>query len=115
MRRLLLLICCFLGLAVYGQSNLTRSPRTFKLPNGVSANDFLPNTVIIKFRDGSSINQIRAATTTLTSNSLNISTADLKEVKQLFKANVQSANRPQQTYDPSSSIGLDRIYEFKFS
>ncbi|SKB46411.1 S8 family serine peptidase [Daejeonella lutea] len=115
MRRLLLLICCFLGLTVYGQSNLTSSPRTFKLPNGVGANDFLPNTVIIKFRDGSSINQIRAATTTLTSNSLNITTADLKDVKQLFKATVQSANWPQQTYDPSSSIGLDRIYEFRFS
>lgn len=115
MRKLLLLICCFFVLAVKGQENPRSFPRTFKLPNGVSTSHYLPNTVIIKFRRGSTVSQIRAATSTLSSNTLNISSAGLKDVKQLFKAAVLSANRPIGMTDYSDTVGLDRIYEFKFT
>lgn len=115
MKKLLLLICCFFVLAVQGQDNLRVAPRTFRLPNGVSGKDYLPNTVIIKFRKGSTPSQIRAATSTLSSNSLNISSAVLKDVKQVFKESVFAANKPSGSNKLTDTVGLDRIYEFKFN
>ncbi|MEJ7692488.1 S8 family serine peptidase [Daejeonella sp.] len=115
MRKLLLLVCCFFVLAVQGQDNSRKLPGTFELPRGVSGKDYLPNTVIIKFRGGSSVSQIKAATSKLSSNTLNISSAGLKDVKQLFKASVLSAREPIGRTDFSDTVGLDRIYEFKFT
>lgn len=115
MKKLLLLIFCFFVLAVQGQDHSRSASRTFNLPKSVSDRHYLPNTVIIKFREGSSASQIRAATSTLSSNTLKISSAGLKDVKQLFKASVLSANRPVGRTDVSDTVGLDRIYEFKFS
>lgn len=115
MRKLLLLIFSFFVLAVEGQEKAPTVPRTFVLPKGISKADYLPNTVIIKFKNGISVTQIKAATSMLSSNSLNIKDATLKEVKQLFKSSMLSANLPASRRDFSDTIGLDRIYEFRFS
>ena len=114
MKKLLLLIFCFSVLAVQGQDNSRRAPRTFQLPNGLSNNDYLPNTIIIKFRAGSTVSQVREATSTLNSNTLDIKSANLKGVKQLFKASLLSAKRPVSGTDYSDTVGLDRIYEFRY-
>ncbi len=115
MKKLLLLICCLFALAVQGQDNSRDISRTFKLPKDVSDKQYLPNTVIVKFRGGSSASQIKAATSMLSSNTLKISSAGLRDVKQLFKASVLSASRLLKSTDFSDTVGLDRIYEFKFT
>lgn len=115
MKRLLLLIFCFSVLAVQAQENSRTVSRIFNLPKKTSPADYLPNTVNIKFRVGSTISQIRAATSTLNSNTLAIKSANLNEVKQLFKGSLLSANRQVSPADFSDTVGLDRIYEFKFS
>ena len=115
MKSLLLLIFWFFILAVQAQENSPSVSRRFKLPKETSPADYLPNTVNIKFRVGSTISQIRAATSTLNSNTLAIKSANLNEVKQLFKGSLLSSNRQVSPSDLSDAVGLDRIYEFKFS
>lgn len=115
MKRLLLLIFCFSVLAVRAQENSRNVSRIFNFPKEISQADYLPNTVIIKFRVGSTIKQIREATSTLNSNTLAINSANLNEVKQVFKGSLMSANRQVTPADFSDTVGLDRIYEFKFS
>lgn len=115
MKKLLLLLLCILELAVNGQENPRSLHRTFSLPHGVSNNDYLPNTVIVKFKSGSSISQIKAATSMLSSNTLDVKSAKVQAVKQLFKASLISATRPIIRTDFSDTVGLDRIYEFKIN
>ena len=115
MTRPLLLVFCFFVLAVQGQENPRTGGRKFNFQKGITAADYLPNTVIIKFKTGSTVSQIKSATSTLNSNILAIKSANLKEVKQLFKASIFSANRQILRSDFSDTIGLDRIYEFKFN
>jgi len=115
MKKLILLLFCLIELAVHGQENLRSEPRTFKLPASVTKNDYLANTLIVKFRNGSTVSQIRAATSTLNANSLNIKSAKLQNVKQLFRLSVLSINGPMLRTDFRDTIGLDRIYEFKFN
>lgn len=115
MKKLLLLIFCLFALAVQGQEASRFPGRKFTFPNGISAEDYLPNTVIIKFKEGSTVSQIKAATVALTSNTLAVKSANLEGVKQLFKGSVIAGNRQILRKDPSDIIGLDRIYEFKFN
>ncbi|WP_411273337.1 S8 family peptidase [Daejeonella sp.] len=115
MKILLLLIFCSSVLAVQGQGHTGTVARRFNFPKGTSAANYLPNTVIIKFREGSTLSQIKAATRTLNSNTLGIKSANLKEVRQLFKGSVLSSNRQILPTDNSVTVGIDRIYEFKFS
>ncbi len=114
MKRLLLLIQCFLVLAVYGQENPSVIPRAFKLAKGLTEKDYLPNTIIVKFRSGSTLNQIRSATTILRSNTLNIQSVDLKEINQLFKSSLQASSRVSRSAN-MDTIGLDRIFEIRYN
>jgi len=115
MNKLLLLLLCFFVLAVRGQESLRSVPGKFKLPKGISESDYLPNTLIIKFRKDMSVSQISAATTTLSANSQIVNTSTFKDFKQLFKGSILSSNGPIVRTDFSDTIGLDRIYEFKFN
>lgn len=113
MKRLLLLIQCLLVLAAYGQENPLNIPRNFKLAKGLTERNYLPNTVIVKFRSGITSSQIRSATTILKSNTLNIQSVNLKEINQLFKGSLQASNllsRPGNI----DTIGIDRIFEISY-
>jgi len=113
MKKLLLLVQCFLVLAVYGQENPLAIPRTFKFAKGLTEKDYLPNTVIVKFRAGSTLSQIKSATTVLRSNILNIKSVDLKEINQLFKSSLQASNRVSRSAI-IDTIGIDRIFEIRY-
>lgn len=113
MKRLLLLIQCFLVLAVYSQENPLVLPRTFKLSKGLTERDYLPNTLIVKFRPGSTVSQIKAATTVLRSNTLNIKSVDLKEINQLFKSSLKATSQVSRSAS-IDTIGIDRIFEIRY-
>ena len=60
MKSFLLLVFFFLSLAASGNDDpQSVNPRSFKLPKGITAKDYLPNTLIIKFRKGVSDTDIR--------------------------------------------------------
>ena len=54
MERLLLLFLILWATIAYGDdhSGAPGGPRKFKLPAGISSQDYVPNTIIIKFRAG---------------------------------------------------------------
>lgn len=53
MKRLLLLFFCIHVLAVFGQNGAEIGRKiSFKLPLGISQNDYLPDVIIVKFRRG---------------------------------------------------------------
>ena len=71
MKKLLLLLFCFIILAAFGKDDPpSGNPRTFKLSKGVSNKDYLPNIIIVKFKKGSTVSQIRSAISNLSSNTL---------------------------------------------
>lgn len=117
MKKLLLLLLCFSVLAVFGKNDpLQNDPRIFKLPKGLSPKDYIPNTLIVKFKKGISASQIRAATSVLKSNSLKLKSASIRDVKQVFKTSLQASSvQPLSSLPPKDTIGLDRIYEFNYS
>ena len=89
MKKFLLLLLCFSVLAVFGENDpLQNDPRIFKLPKGVSQKDYIPNTLIVKFKKGISASQIRSATSVLKSNSMKLKSASIRDVKQVFKNSV---------------------------
>ena len=114
MKRLLLLFQCFVVLAAFGQDNALNVQRTFKLAKGLSSRNYLPNTIIIKFRSGITSSQIRSATTILGPNTLNIKSVNLKQVNQLFKSLLKSSSQSLSQKRSSDTIGIDRIYEIKY-
>lgn len=113
MKHLLLLILCFSLLTAYGQGNPGNN-RAFKIPKSVSSKDYLPDRVIIKFKDGINSSQIQSATGALNPALFNIKSIHLKQANQLFKRSLQASNRAPLQTDFSDTVGLDRIYEFKF-
>jgi serine protease len=114
MKKNLLLLLCFFQLAVYGQGGTAHVPRTFKMPKGVSEKDYLPNTLIIKFRSGTPLNQIRNSGSILSSALFPAKAARIKNVDQLFESSLQARTKAVNGFDRSDTIGLDRIYELKF-
>ena len=73
-------------MAVFGNdSPQSDNPRSFKLPKGITAKDYLPNTLIIKFRKGVSAAEIQSATSVFALNSLKLKSADINRVNQIFK------------------------------
>ena len=116
MKKLLPVIFYFLVLAAFGKDDPPSGvPRTFKLAKGVTEKDYLPNTIIIKFKQGSSTSEIRSATVVLGSNTLNLKSGTLKQVNQLFKITLQASKSPTLKLQNKDNIGLDRIYEIKFN
>ena len=116
MKSFLLLVFFFLSLAASGNDDpQSVNPRSFKLPKGITAKDYLPNTLIIKFRKGVSDTDIRSATSLFGLNSLKLKSVDIKQVNQIFKS-VLLSKSGQFSLDIQSadSIGLDRVFEFNF-
>ena len=116
MKKFLPLIFYFLVFAAFGKDDLPSGvPRIFKLAKGVTEKDYLPNIVIIKFKQGSTTSQIRSATSVLGSNTLNLKSATLEQVNQLFKTTLQAAKLPASRAENTDNIGLGRIFEIKFA
>lgn len=117
MKRFLLLLFLFTSLAVFGKdSPQTDNPRSFKLPKGITAKDYLPNTIIIKFRKGVSATEIRSATSVFGLNSLKLKSADINRVNQVFKdALLLKSGQLPLEIPAVDSIGLDRVFEFNYN
>jgi serine protease len=113
MKKNLLLLFCFFQLAVYGQAGTGQVPRTFKMPKGISEKDYLPNTLIVKFRSGIALDQIRNGGGIM-SNAFPVKSARIKNVEKLFKNSLEARTRAFSGFDSGDTIGLDRIYELKF-
>ncbi len=116
MRKPLLLLFLFLFSAAFGKDDPPGGvPRTFKLAKGVTEKDYLPNTIIIKFKQGTTAAQISSATSVLGSNRLIRKSASLMEVNQLFKASLQATRSPVSGIESRDTIGLDRVFEIQFT
>lgn len=115
MKRLLLLFQCFLVLAAFGQNNPPNVPRIFKLAKGLTTRHYLPNTIIIKFRSGATSSQIRSATAIVGPSAINVKSVNIKQVNQLFKSSLQSSSGLLPLKRTSDTLGMDRIYEIKYS
>lgn len=115
MKKLLLSLLCFVVIQAFGQTGQNSVPGTFKLPRGITSSDYLPNTIIVKFKRGTSVSQIRSATSSLSSNLLNLKPGNVRQVNQVFRDNLQLSTRAVTTPSVSDTIGLDRIYEFKYN
>ncbi len=115
MRKPLLLLFLFFFSAAFSKDDPSvKVPRVFKLPAGVAEKDYLPNTIIIKFRKGISASEINSATSLLGSNTLIRRSASLVEVSQLFKSSLQAIRTPS-AIENRDTIGLDRVFEIQFS
>ena len=117
MKRFLLLLFLFTSMAVFGNdSPQSDNPRSFKLPKGITAKDYLPNTLIIKFRKGVSATEIQSATSVFALNSLKLKSADINRVNQIFKdALLLKSGQFPLEMPVVDSIGLDRVFEFIYS
>ncbi len=115
MKRLLLLFCCFHVLTALGQNDAGISRRTsFKLPQGISQKDYLPDVIIVKFRKGSTTAQIRSASSASSLRNLNIKASELN-INQLFKNSIKaSSSEAIQRMAIKDTVGIDRIYELNF-
>jgi serine protease len=117
MKNFLLLLFLFTSMAVFGNNSpQTDNPRSFKLPKGITAKDYLPNTLIIKFRKGVSAAEIQSATSVFALNSLKLKSADINRVNQIFKdALLLKSGQFPLEMPAVDSIGLDRVFEFIYS
>jgi len=117
MTKFILLVLFISSLAAFGNDDpKSVNPRSFKLPNGISANDYLPNKLIIKFRKGVSFTAIQAATSTFGLNSLKLKSADISQVNQIFKYSLLSkSGQLSSEMQAADTIGLERVYEFNYN
>jgi serine protease len=116
MKKLLLLFFCFHVITALGQNVPGINRRTaFKLPEGISQKDYLPDVIIVKFRKGSTTAQIRSISSASSLKNLNIKASDIN-INQLFKNSVKAiSSEAIQRMAIKDTIGVDRIYEFRFS
>lgn len=114
MRILLLLTFLFFFSAAFAKDDPQNGhSRTFKLARGVTEKDYLPNTIIIKFRKGTTSLQINSSTSAIGSNRLIKQSASLIDVNQLFKASLRAVRSP--VVESRDTIGLDRIFTLEFT
>ena len=102
--------CYFNG---YAQNAVT-PPGIFKLPDGISSRDYMPGTIIIKFKPTNSTTAKRQSSPDAISGLLNnIKIVKIESVIKKFNSSdyIGLTSASQQ----SDAIGLDRIYEVKFS
>jgi len=107
----ILLFCCLIGCASVVQAQQDESKKgRFTMAAGMTARDYLPNTIIVKFkpsaRSGAKIQSVR----TLGS----LKSAAIKELVQKFPEKTSDA-RTSALSGKQDSIGLSRIFELKFS
>lgn len=92
----------------YGFAQKPNHKPAFKLPAGISRNDYLPNKLIVKFTNNASPKSSSAP------GKLSLKSVMISQLKPVFseaKPQVQRKDRQQKLLDDA---GLDRIYEIKF-
>ncbi len=88
--------------------------KVFKLPVGVSSKDYLPNTLIVKFKGSASgINQLFSSSDGI--QTLNIKSASIINIHQVFRNTSSKEQTNSVSAQKTQSIGLNRIYQLKFS
>jgi hypothetical protein len=117
MKHYLLLFLLFLTLAASGNDDpKPLNPRKFKFAKEISPNDYLPNTIIVKFKESVTRTEIIKITSSYGLSSLGFKSDEIKGFNQVFKETQLSSLVPLQSRSIKvDSIGLDRIYELKFT
>lgn len=92
------------------QTNYYGKSRTFKLPTGSTSADYLPNVVIVKFKDASA-----AAVTTQEQVSVKLKSASVASLKQKFPSASGVMKNSASISREALAQGLDRIYEMRYS
>ena len=105
---LLLLHLLLLPLILFGQT--TPTSKHFKLPARVSSKDYLPNTIVIKFKELPDDN--KNAIETFVKQSFTKKYLTINTTRQLFPSSASTTNT---TTIDNSSMGLDHIVEVTYS
>lgn len=117
MRAIFLLLFFFCASFAFGNNDPQPSKsRKFNLPDGVTTKDYLPNTIIIKFKKGISSSQSRSTASVFGKYDLKLKSVSINQVKQLFKDPIQTNSNPEfNKSEKPDTIGLNRIYEFNYT
>ncbi|HEY0176167.1 MAG TPA: S8 family serine peptidase, partial [Pedobacter sp.] len=106
------LLLCF-ALSSSAQTNFYGRSRTFKLPASISPADYLPNTIIVKFKEStasSSTARVLSVQPVIT-----LKTASILSLNRKFSES-SGINKNQGTVSKEADkIGLSRVYELKYS
>lgn len=101
----------FLILSSFKIVDETKPAKGYQLPAGTKSTDYLPNTLVVKFKN------ISLGRTTLSTNSPRLNSSDrisftsIQPIYQFKSASLQTLSAQKQI----DSIGLNRIYEVKYS
>ena len=102
----------FIPYYTFSQSNLKlKNNKKFKLQKGVSSKDYLPNTLIVKFRPLGSTPQQFSISQEI--QKLKIKSGTVSTSRQMFKGNPMERISSKSTLK-SDLISLDRIFEIKY-
>jgi hypothetical protein len=117
MRAVFLLFFFFAAFSSFGNDDpKSTQPRKFTLPIGVSSKNYLPNTIIIKFREAKSNTELRSIIQSFSVKDLKLKSANINTFKALFQDALQTNANPEFNNLPKlDSIGLNRIYELNYS
>lgn len=105
MQQYMLSFLLLLPLTLIAQKNTEITMKHFELPEGISKNDYIPNTLVIKFKKIPDNETLMVNSEVVQSLSKSVS---ITAVKQLFKSQRLSTTS---SVDPQ---GLDRIIEIKY-
>lgn len=115
MKNFLLLLFCLHFCPVFGQNEPPKEQKTsFKLPEGIKSNDYLPGIVLVKFRKGISKTQISSISSHLSSKNLSDKSIGTSTINQLFKNSISAKTKAViDRMAITDTIGLDRVYELR--
>jgi gliding motility-associated-like protein len=101
--------------AVYAQ-NANPVPRTFSLAPGITSKDYIPGVIIVKIKPAGASATLKSSASVNTSSGIGftLKSAKVESVRSKFGNPVSTVNRVTPLLQ-SDTIGLDRIYEIKFS
>ncbi|WP_291400763.1 S8 family serine peptidase [Daejeonella sp.] len=117
MRAVFLLFFFFAAFSSFGNDDpKSIQPRKFTLPIGVSSKNYLPNTIIVKFKEAKSDSELRSTIQSFSVKDLKLKSANINTFKALFQDALQTKANPEFNNSPKAdSIGLNRIYELNYS
>lgn len=116
MRAVFLLVFLFFTSIVFGNDDpQPLKKRKFSLPTGVSAKDYLPNAIIVKFKQDTRSNQVFNKSKSGIYN-LSLKSTEIKGLKPLFNDEFQTNAFPENgKLSEPDTIGLNRIYVLNYS
>ena len=112
MKQLLFALLILFASRLFGQDGSASDKRYFRLPAKVSSKDYVPNTLIVKFKRVAAGGGAFVVSPMLVQ-SLKIKSASINQIKQLFEKTNFSTGSPKPLVD--TKFGLDAIVEIKYS